>query len=74
VRVFAVMHERAVVRYTGEELGSGEFFVHDRPPNTPVSPNTPQKDQSSGIHELAGAVEDAASLHARRATAGTMRM
>jgi hypothetical protein len=53
VPVFAVVHECSVVRRTGVDLGSGELFVHDRPPNTLMSPNTPQKNQSSRIHELA---------------------
>jgi len=75
--VIAVMHERAVVRHAGENLGSGEFFVHDRPQNTPISPNTPRENQSSGIYELAGAGQVGGCRQPVRAVsdrAGTMRM
>jgi hypothetical protein len=42
VPAVAMMHERAVVRNIGEDLGSGEFFVHPGAQNPPASPNTPE--------------------------------
>ena len=57
VPVVAVMPERVVVLRMGEDLGSGECFVHDRPQNAPVSPNAPRKYQLSEINELTGAGE-----------------
>ena len=42
VPVVAVMHERAVVRRIGEDLGSGEFLVHPSTPDPPGNPNTPR--------------------------------
>ena len=64
IPVFTVMHERAVVRRFGEDFGLREDWVYLGAQKPPVSPNTPRKSKSYGIHVRGDAdgIDETASL------------
>ena len=52
-----MMHERAVVLHIGEDLGFGEFFVHDSAPKSPLRSNHPWEKPVARTYERFGADE-----------------